>query len=69
MKTMATGVRIGGVDGPNGQLVLQVLRGALMEAIRRGQNDVAKSIAAEVGRLGATSNNVITGCNFQGIGA
>lgn len=65
-KGMQTGIRIGGTDGPNGKLIVQALRVALNEAIRRGQNDVAKSIAANIASLGGANGNSVSGCSFQG---
>ena len=65
-KGMQTGIRIGGVDGANGKAIVQALRVALNDAIRRGQNDVAKSIAANLASLGTANGSAVSGCSFQG---
>lgn len=60
-----TGIRIGGIEGRAGEQVVASLRGALNEAIKRGQNEVAKAIAAELGRLGETKGVTVANANVQ----
>jgi len=62
---MSTGIRIGGTDGKNGAAIVAALKQALSVALQRGQNDVAKSIAANLASLGGASNVNVTGANIQ----
>lgn len=61
---MRTGIQIGGVEGKHGASIVAALRQALNEAIRRGQNDVAKSIASDIARLGGANNSSIMNCQI-----
>ena len=62
---MTTGIQVGGVHGKNGAAIIAALKVALNEALRRGQNDVAKSIAANLASLGGASNTMVSGCSVQ----
>jgi hypothetical protein len=62
---MSTGIQIGGVIGKNGAAIVVALKNALNAAIQRGQNDVAKSIAANIASLGGATHSVVSGCNIQ----
>lgn len=62
---MSTGIRIGGVDGKNGAAIVAALKQALNVALARGQNDVAKSIAANLASLGGVSGASVTGAHIQ----
>lgn len=63
--TNRIGVKIGGVEGENGGELIKRLGDALDHAISVGQNNVAVVIAEQLGRLGGSNGNVITGSSFQ----
>ena len=60
-----TAIRIGGVEGKSGALIISALTRGLLMAIQRGQNDVAQAIAHQLGSLGQVNSASVSNSTFK----